>query len=92
MLANVPNVLFSSFFQPTRMLTADSPWADTAASKRKAFYPSVSTDVPVTLKPLVMTALKVLNWDMDDELKCRLSEILLGGNGRQVRLRGCCSS
>lgn len=71
MLDNVPNVLFSFFFQPTRMLTVDSPWAYTSASKQETFHPPVSTDVPLTLKPWVTTALKVLNWDMDDELNFR---------------------
>lgn len=71
MLDNVPNVLFSFVSPPARKLTVESPWAYTSASKQERFYPPVSTDVPLTLKPWVTTALKVLNWDMDDELNFR---------------------
>lgn len=39
--------------------------------KCKTFYSSVSADVPRVLKPDVTTALKVLNWDADDELNFR---------------------
>lgn len=53
------------------MLTADSLWAYTSASKCETFYSSVSEDVPQILKPEVTTALKVLNWDADDELNFR---------------------
>lgn len=53
------------------MLTVDSLWAYTSASKCETFYYSVSADVPLILKPEVTTALKVLNWDVDDELNFR---------------------
>lgn len=38
------------FFPPTRMLTVDSLWAYTSASKCETFYYSVSADVPRILK------------------------------------------
>lgn len=60
---------FPPFFQPTRMLTADSFQAHTSASKREARWSPVSTDVPE-----LTTALQVLNVDMDDEWK--LGEML----------------
>lgn len=46
MLDNVPNVLFSFFFQPTRMLTVDSLWAYTSASKCETVYPCVHRCAP----------------------------------------------
>lgn len=63
--------LFPFFFQPTRMLTVDSPWAYASSIKTWDVSAPLSTDVPLTLKPWITTALKVLKWDVDDELNFR---------------------